>query len=47
MSEKVEWRLNEAGALTAYIDGTPAIWFPQPGSQEALMRFPIFESLLA
>ena len=47
MSEKVEWRLNEAGALTAYIDGTPAVWFPQPGSQEAFLRCPIFETLLA
>jgi len=47
MSEKVEWRLNELGVLTAYIDGTPAIWFPQPGSQEAFLRCPIFECLLA
>lgn len=47
MSKKVEWRLNEFGALTAFIDGTPAIWFPQPGSQEAFLRCPIFETLLA
>jgi len=47
MSEQVEWRLNEAGILTAYIDGVPAIWFPQPGSQEATLRCPIFEVLLA
>lgn len=47
MSQKVEWRLNETGELTAFIDGTPAIWFPQPGSQEAFLRCPIFETLLA
>jgi len=46
MSQKVEWRLNDAGVLTAYIDGVPAIWFPQPGSQEAFLRCPIFECLL-
>lgn len=46
-SEQVEWRLNEAGMLTAYIDGTPAIWFSQPGSQEAMLRCSIFETLLA
>ena len=47
MSQQVEWRLDETGQLTAYIDGTPAVWFPQPGSQEAFMRCPIFETLLA
>ena len=47
MSEKVEWRLNEAGMLTAYIDGVSAVWFPQPGSQEATLRCPIFETLVA
>lgn len=47
MNKKVEWRLNEFDALTAYIDGTPAIWFPQPGSQTAFLRCPIFETLLA
>ena len=47
MSEQVEWRLNDVGMLTAYIDGVPAIWFPQAGSQEATLRCPIFETLLA
>jgi len=47
MKEVVEWKLNESGMLTAFIDGTPAIWFPQPGSQEAFLRCPIFETLLA
>lgn len=47
MSQSVEWKLNEAGMLTAFVDGVEAIWFPQPGSQEAFMRCPIFEKLLA
>ncbi len=46
-AENVEWKLNESGALTAYIDGVPAVWFPQSGSQESFLRCPIFETLLA
>ena len=46
MSEQVEWRLNDAGMLTAYIDGVPAIWFPQQGSQTAFLQCPVFETLL-
>lgn len=45
--EQVEWKLNGAGALTAYINGVPAVWFPQPGSQEAFLQCPVFEALLA
>ena len=46
MSEQVEWKLNDTGMLTAYINGTPAVWFPQPGSQEAFLKCPIFATLL-
>lgn len=45
--ENVEWKLNDTGALMAYVDGVPAVWFPQPGSQEAFLRCPVFEALLA
>lgn len=37
----------EQGKLKAYLDGTPVTWFPQPGSQEAFLRCPIYEALLA
>jgi len=47
MAEQVVWKLDEDGMLRAYINGTPAIWFPQPGSQEAFLRCPIYEALLA
>lgn len=47
MAENVEWKLNDTGALTAYIDGVPAVWFPQPGSQEAFLQCPVFETLIA
>lgn len=43
----VEWRLDESGMLRAFIDGTPVTWFPQPGSQEAFLRCPVFEAILA
>jgi len=43
---KAEWRL-ENGKLQAFLDGTPVVWFPQAGSQEALLRCPIFEALLS
>lgn len=46
MSEKVEWQLDKQGVLTAYVDGVPAVWFPQPGSQEAFLQCPVFEALL-
>lgn len=46
-TENVEWKLNETGALTAYIDGVPVVWAPQPGSQEAFLKCPIFETLIA
>jgi len=44
--EQVEWRLNETGMLTAHVDGVPAIWYPQPGSQEVFLQCPVFEALL-
>ena len=34
------------GKLRAYIHGQPVTWFPQPGSQDAFLRCPIFECLL-
>lgn len=43
---KVEWLVQE-GKLQAYMEGTPIIWFPQPGSQEAFLRCPIYEAILA
>jgi hypothetical protein len=43
---KVEWRM-ENESLKAYVDGTPVAWAPQPGSQEAFLRCPIYEALLA
>jgi len=46
MSQKVEWKMIDGG-LRAFVDGTPAVWFAQPGSQEAFLRCPIFEALLA
>jgi len=46
MSQAVEWKLVDSG-LRAFVDGAPVIWFPQPGSQEAFLRCPIFEAILA
>lgn len=46
MASKVEWLMID-GKLQAYMDGTPIVWFPQPGSQEAFLRCPIYEALLA
>lgn len=45
MSSKAEWKIVN-GQIKAYIDGTPVTWFPQPGSQEAFLRCPIYEALL-
>lgn len=46
MAAKVEWRM-ENERLKAYVNGTPVAWAPQPGSQEAFLRCPIYETLLA
>lgn len=40
----IEWKVLD-GELRAVVDGTPVVWFPQPGSQEAFLRCPIFEAL--
>lgn len=42
---KAEWRI-ENGKLKAFLGGVPVTWFPQPGSQDAFLRCPIFETLL-
>lgn len=42
------WRIDEDGDLRAYPSNdldTPAIWAPQPGSQEAFLSCPVFEVL--
>ncbi len=46
MASNVEWLMQD-GKLCAYVDGTEVTWFPQPGSQEAFLRCPIYETLLA
>lgn len=43
--ENVTWKMLN-GQLQAFVDGTPVTWFPQPGSQEAFLRCPIFEAIL-
>lgn len=44
-SPKAEWRVVN-GKLQAFLGGTPVTWFPQPGSQDAFLRCPVFEALL-
>lgn len=47
LSPDIEWRENEMGELAPFVRGTTRqiIWAPQPGSQEAFLTCPIFETL--
>lgn len=41
----IEWKVDEEGALRAYVDGDRAGWRPQPGSQSLFLKSCVFETL--
>lgn len=41
----ITWQTDEAGELVAIANGRVATWAPQPGSQQAFMECPVFETL--